>query len=271
MLGGAEVIVVSGGVVSTFHLWCAALESVLPASSIARTRNLCQPSARGGVVYGVLHGDQTRASRLQWNVLGSVELNVNVACDDASVRLGPDVIVVCGATVSTVHVRVAGVGSGLAAASRARASNVCEPFARRRYLCGDAHASHIAASRRQSKVLDSLAPNENVALVRRVRSRGPPVIVVSGAAVSTVQVHSAGVGSRSWPTFLARTSNVCCPSARLEYVAGETHAANAAPSSAHSNLDPGSSEEKRNVALVLLLRSGGPESIVVAGASDRGV
>ena len=43
--------------------------------------------------------------------------------------LGPLVIEVSGALVSTVHVRVAGVASMLPAASFARTENVCEPFA----------------------------------------------------------------------------------------------------------------------------------------------
>ena len=44
--------------------------------------------------------------------------------------VGPVLIVVSGAAVSTVNVRVAGVASTLPAASRARTSNVCAPSAR---------------------------------------------------------------------------------------------------------------------------------------------
>ena len=44
--------------------------------------------------------------------------------------VGPESIVVSGATVSTVKVRVAGVASTLPAASLARTSNVCAPCAR---------------------------------------------------------------------------------------------------------------------------------------------
>ena len=44
--------------------------------------------------------------------------------------VGPDVIVVSGAVVSTVNVRVAGVASTLPAASIARTANVCSPAAR---------------------------------------------------------------------------------------------------------------------------------------------
>ncbi len=43
---------------------------------------------------------------------------------------------------------------------------------------------------------------------------GPPVIVVSGAAVSTVQVREAGVASTLPAGSVARTWNVCAPCAR---------------------------------------------------------
>ena len=60
----------------------------------------------------------------------SVEVKANVAVLDETVPVGPLVIEVFGATLSTVHVRVAGVASTLPAASLARTENVCEPFAR---------------------------------------------------------------------------------------------------------------------------------------------
>ena len=44
--------------------------------------------------------------------------------------LGPAVIEVSGAVVSTVHVRVAGVASTSVAPSLARTENVCDPSAR---------------------------------------------------------------------------------------------------------------------------------------------
>jgi hypothetical protein len=125
---GPDVMLVFGGVVSMVQVRFAGLESVLPASSIARTRKVCAPSVSGAVVYGVVHVPQAPASRRHWKVPGSLELNVNVGCDEPSVPLGPDVIVVWGAAVSTVQLRVAGVGSVLPAPSRARTSNVCEPF-----------------------------------------------------------------------------------------------------------------------------------------------
>jgi hypothetical protein len=41
---------------------------------------------------------------------------------------GPKLMVVCGAVVSTVHVKVAGVGSAFPARSTARTSKVCAPW-----------------------------------------------------------------------------------------------------------------------------------------------
>ena len=59
-----------------------------------------------------------------------VALNPNDAEAELTVPLGPLVIEVSGAVVSTVHVRVAGVASTLPAASLARTENVCDPSAR---------------------------------------------------------------------------------------------------------------------------------------------
>ena len=44
--GGADVIVVSGGVVSIVQVKLAALASVFPAASVASTANVCSPSSR---------------------------------------------------------------------------------------------------------------------------------------------------------------------------------------------------------------------------------
>jgi hypothetical protein len=44
--GVGASIVVSGGVVSTTQVWLAALESLLPASSMARTSKVWDPGVR---------------------------------------------------------------------------------------------------------------------------------------------------------------------------------------------------------------------------------
>ena len=76
------------------------------------------------------------ASSRHWNVEPvSDEVNAKLAELEVTVPDGPELIVVSGGVVSgggtfTVHVRVAGVASVFAAASVARTSNVCDPFAR---------------------------------------------------------------------------------------------------------------------------------------------
>jgi hypothetical protein len=53
---------------------------------------------------------------------------------------------------------------------------------------------------------------------------------------------------------------------RPEYPFGDEHAANGAPSSAHSNVVPATSEMKLNDALVEVVLSAGPEVMNVSGA-----
>jgi hypothetical protein len=81
---------------------------------------------------GDVQDPQAPASRRHWKVdPASVELNAKLAEPVVDVPDGPDVIVVSGAVVSgggfTVHVRVAGVGSGLPAASVARTAKIQTP------------------------------------------------------------------------------------------------------------------------------------------------
>jgi hypothetical protein len=64
--------------------------------------------------------------------------------------------------------------------------------------------------------------------------------------------------------------NVCSPIARAVYVAGEVQTVKAAPSSAHSKVDPGSLAEKLNMALVSVVVASGAEVIAVSGAVVSG-
>jgi hypothetical protein len=59
----------------------------------------------------------------------SVDVNPNVAAVTLTVPLGPLVMDVFGATVSTAHVWLAGVASVFPVPSVARTEKVCEPFA----------------------------------------------------------------------------------------------------------------------------------------------
>ena len=69
-----------------------------------------------------------------------------------------------------------------------------------------------------------------------------PVIVVSGAAVSTVKLREAGVGSTLPAASVARTSKVCDPCVRVALVKGEVQEAKAAASTRHWNVEPVSVE-----------------------------
>jgi hypothetical protein len=92
----------------------------------------------------------------------------------------------------------------------------------------------------------------------------PPVPVI--VHVTSVKLRAAGVWSTLPATSVARTANVCFPGLTGPTAAGDVHGANAAPSSRHSNVDPGSSAENVNVALGSVTGPSGPDSIVVCGA-----
>lgn len=110
---------------------------------------------------------------------------------DAGVGVGG-----AGAVVSTIHVRVGGVGSVLPAASIARAARVCAPSASPVSSLGDRHAAQAPASSLHSNV-DAASEEENAKLddAEAVVPEGPERIVVSGATVSRANVLLAGVAS----------------------------------------------------------------------------
>src|ERR687894_477697 len=124
----------------------------------------------------------------------SLELKWNEALVLVVVAGGAVVIVVCGAAVSTVIARLAGLVSVLPAASVARTSNVCAPSDNAPVVCGEVHAAKAAASTRHWKLAPASLENPNVGVESPVRPVGPESIVVCGAAAST-----------------ARTSKVCAP------------------------------------------------------------
>ena len=77
------------------------------------------------------------------------------------------------------------------------------------------HVPQPPPSRRHSKVEEpSLEVKEKVAPVVLVGFAGLPVIVVFGAAVSTVHANEAGERSTLPAASVARTSKVCGPSPR---------------------------------------------------------
>jgi hypothetical protein len=107
---GPEVIVVSGAVVSdgpggsTVHAKIAGSESTFPAWSVARTRKVCAPSARSEYVRGLEQESHGPVSSWHSKVEPASLENSNSAERSLLGSVGPESIVVCGATVSTVHV-----------------------------------------------------------------------------------------------------------------------------------------------------------------------
>ena len=79
------------------------------------------------------------------------------------------------------------------------------------------HAAYVPAPPGVSSLHSNVAPasevNVNDWFVAVVVPLGPPVIVVSGAAVSTVNVRVAGDASGVPRLSVARTENVYAPSA----------------------------------------------------------
>ena len=200
---------------------------------------MCSPSASGPGVYGDVHAAKSPSSTLHSNVAGRVAENVNGGPPGASV--------VSGGVVSYVA-RVAGVGSTLPAASRARTANVCRPSGG---VTGDVQALNAPPSTAHSNV---------PGLARGERERRPTVRPGSSPAAiaSTVKVCSAGEGSTLPAGSFARTKNVCAPSVNVR-ASGDVQAAYAPSSTLHSNVAVGSSEVNTN--------GDGPDTIVVSGAA----
>jgi len=146
-------------------------------------------------------------------------VNEKLGFELADGLLGCTVIVVSGPIVSTSHVNDAGVPSTLPTASMARTWNVCEPCDRLEYDCGLVHATNPPPSSWHSNdatpvPVTSLPVNENAAEVLATGFVGLEVMLVSGAVVSMTHVYDAGVGSVLEAPSIARTWNVCEPSAR---------------------------------------------------------
>ncbi len=122
-----------GGVVSPaawmVQLALAGVASALPAASVARTSAVWAPRASPVQVFGLVHALQLPPSMRHWKLAPASEVKVSVAEVELVVPDGPEPIVVSGAVVSTVHVRVA-AAPVLPAASVARTSKVWPPSAR---------------------------------------------------------------------------------------------------------------------------------------------
>ena len=99
--GGLSVTSVPGGVVSTDHVWTAGEASRLPAWSVARTRNSCDPTA--SPVYS--RGDEQAAKAAPSSEHSNVEpvsvaVNVNDAVVSRLAAPGCEPIELTGASTS---------------------------------------------------------------------------------------------------------------------------------------------------------------------------
>ena len=172
----------------------AGVWSLRPTASVARTRNVCWPNASSRVTSGVLHATNGSLSMLQVNVAaGSLDANAKAGRRSSVVSPGPALIVVSGAVVSTVKLRIAGVASVFVAGSVARTLKRCAPSLSIALANGVVHGVYAPSSMRHSNVdAGSLEENENVAAATPVSPAGPVSMVVSGATVSTVNDRVAG-------------------------------------------------------------------------------
>jgi hypothetical protein len=124
---GPAVMLVSGGL-TTVQLWLAGVASTLPVASVARTWNVCEPSAKAVYVAGEVQFVNDPLSSLQANVAASVAVKLKLAVEEFTVPVGPDVIVVSGGVLSTVTLILVVVVE-LFDGSTARAAIVAPPSA----------------------------------------------------------------------------------------------------------------------------------------------
>ena len=270
---GLDSISVSGAVVSTVHAKVAALASAFPAASVARTSNVCPPSARPAYDGGTLALGEGRAVERALEgraLLARRERERGVHRVREQGRAGVDRV--SGGAVSTVQERSAALGSVLPASSVACTAKVCRPSARPSYRAGLSQAVNAAPSSEHARLEpSSLKASSKLALASFVRVGGPAVIDVSGAVVSILQERLAALSSLLPAASVARTEKVCVPSVSASSRTGDVQPANGASSSEHSNSSasagPLSAAPNANVANARLVSVGGPESIAVSGGT----
>jgi hypothetical protein len=220
---GELLIATVGGVLSTNQVNVAGVASTFPAPSFARTVKVCVPCARPVYAFGLVQAANASASSLHSNIaVESGDANTKVAVLAlvpsggvwVPLLTGPDEIVVSGAVVSIVHVKLAGEASTFAAASFARTWKVCDPSASPLYAFGEEQEVKAPVSSAHSNVAPvSGDENEKLALAEFVLALGLDVIEVSGALVSIVHVDVAGDASTFPTESVARTWKVWEPSA----------------------------------------------------------
>jgi hypothetical protein len=146
--------------------------------------------ARAARVFGDVQLAKAAESTRHWNVEpDSDEVNAKVGVESLVGPLGPELIVVFGAWVSTVKLRLAGLWSTFPWESEARTSKVWGPLERAAAgVCvapGPEQGANEAESKRHSKV-DPASSEEkpNVGVESAVGALGPESTVVSGGLLS---------------------------------------------------------------------------------------
>ena len=175
----------------TVHARVAGVPSTLPATSTARTANVCVPFARPPYVAGLAHERQTPPSSEHSKPAPACEANVKVALalltgtDDA----GPPVRAVCGRTESCVH--VCSMTVLLPAASVAWTRSVCVPSATAGMAGVAVHAAKAAPSTLHASAAPASAETANAGAVSLVSAPGAAVNAAAGGVRSTVHVYVA--------------------------------------------------------------------------------
>ena len=203
---------------------------------------------------------------------GSSRVNVKLPVLSFVGSAGNVAIVVSGVDASMVQLCVSGLGSVLPAGSIARTSNVCGPLASVAVWNGVVQGANAPASTLHSNVEPTCVDvNWKSPVASVLGFASAAVIVVFGGAVSTVHVCESGVASMLPARSIARTRNVCEPSASAAVVNGVMHAANVAPSSEHWNIAAASLLVNVKSPVSSLVGFDGAVAIVVSGGAESTV
>jgi hypothetical protein len=187
----------------------------LPASSNARTKNVCGPSERGPTRSPLEQAENASASTWHSKLVPPAELKVNVVVEVPTTFGCETIVGTAGGLVSIVHAYGV-ISLSLPAASTARARRRCSPSPRE-YASGFEHGGKPGPSRLQWNVtLASLSEKLKLPDVWLLGFAGPAIVGAGGGTVSTVQVYEATSLGSLVSRSTALTSNVCDPSLRSE-------------------------------------------------------
>ena len=238
--------------------------------SIALTWKLCDPSESDGVVNGEVHATNAAESNEHWKVEVSLAVKPKLGVVTLLGFVGVELKFVFGATISTVHVYVAGEVSTLPAVSIALTWKLCDPSESDGVVNGEVHTANADESSEHWKVEVSLAVKPKLGVAAFDESEGVAVNDVSGAIVAILHVYVAGLASTLPAVSIALTWKLCDPSESDGVVNGEVHAANADESSEHWKVEV-SLAVKLRLGVVTLLGFVGYAVIVVSGAVVSGI